>query len=173
MELNGTGPGTEYDQYFAYGPPDLGGATLQLTAGFDPAPGTEFMIVRNVSGEAITGTFANAPQNGFVSAPGAKIFQISYTGGDGDDVVLTRVEKGPPQIVQFQFTPAAVPGQDGNTHMVFQGVPGLTYDLEYSPDLQKWEVLKSEVAGIPAGQMIFDLAEPAAAARKFYRLTLP
>ena len=51
---------------------NLGGTKLVLSTGFDPAPGTEFMIVRNVSGQPVAGTFAGLPQNGYVSTPGAK-----------------------------------------------------------------------------------------------------
>jgi len=173
MELNGSAPGSEYDQYAANAKPDLGGAKLELSTGFDPAPGAEFMIIRNVSGEAVDGTFAGIPQDGYVSAPGAKVFRINYAGGDGDDVTLTRVETTAPEILAYEMTPGPNPGDDHQVYFEFKGILGLTYLLESSTDLDKWNDVKSESASIPLGQIILDLAEPAGEPRKFYRLRLP
>jgi hypothetical protein len=149
MELNGLTPGSEFDQYVSYLPPDLGGAALQLSTGFDPAPGDSFMIVRNISGEPITGQFANAPEGGHVSAPGGKVFQITYTGGDGDDVVLTRVIVNDPEIIEWAILPAPSPTENPTAHFIFKGVPGLTYTLQYSTDLQSWHALKSDRLILP------------------------
>jgi hypothetical protein len=173
MELNGLTPGGEFDQYVSYLPPDLGGAALQLTAGFDPAPGDSFMIVRNISDSPVTGQFANAPEGGHVSAHGGKVFQITYTGGDGDDVVLTRVIVNDPEIIEWAILPAPSPTENPTAHFIFKGVPGLTYTLQYSTDLQNWHALKSEVASFPGGLIPMDIEAPASDPRKFYRLILP
>jgi len=82
--------GTGHDTVAADGAVNLGGATLALTIlqGFAALPGDQFMIVKNNSANPVTGTFAGLPQGAAFSA-GGKGFTISYTGGNGNDVVLT------------------------------------------------------------------------------------
>ncbi len=93
VELNGTSVGTQYDQLNVIGSVNLGGATLNVTLGngFNPANGNSFTIINNDGNDAIFGTF-----NGLVE--GATISNllgsghdavINYSGGDGNDVVLT------------------------------------------------------------------------------------
>ncbi len=52
--------------------------------GFTPTPGETFTLIHNLG--TLTGTFTNP--GGVVSIPGSQ-FQISYTGGNGQDVLLT------------------------------------------------------------------------------------
>jgi hypothetical protein len=87
MDLNGTAPGTEYDQIVATSV-DLTGSSLVLDAGFVPGPGDEFVLIDAAS--PITGTFTSLPEGALIAggingAPAT----ISYAGGDGNDVVLT------------------------------------------------------------------------------------
>ena len=67
-------------------------ATLQLSVaeGFAPVIGTTFTIVNNRTSRPIIGTFIGLAQGGLFTADGL-VFRIIYTGGDGNDVVLTRV----------------------------------------------------------------------------------
>ena len=71
---------------------NLGSSTLNIALGYNPTYGTAFTLVENDGTDAVTGTF-----NGL--AEGAKIdigvtkLQISYIGGDGNDVVLTTISK--------------------------------------------------------------------------------
>ncbi len=52
--------------------------------------GQSFVAINNTSGTAITGTFANLPE-GTVVTVGENSFQVSYSGGDGNDLTLTVV----------------------------------------------------------------------------------
>jgi autotransporter-associated beta strand protein len=54
------------------------------------APGTSFTLLRNTSMFPISGTFANLPEGSTLSV-GSNTFQVSYEGGDGNDMTLTVV----------------------------------------------------------------------------------
>jgi len=88
VELNGTTAATEYDQLIVDESLDLGSANLNLTLGFNPANGDTFTIIDNLSLGAVTGTF-NGLAEGATFTSGGTQFQITYAGGDGNDVVLT------------------------------------------------------------------------------------
>lgn len=91
IDLNGTVAGASYDQLNVAGVVTLGGsATLNVTAGFTPAVGNTFTIINNDGSDPINGTFLSLPE-GATFAVGATTFQITYRGGTGNDVVLTRV----------------------------------------------------------------------------------
>jgi autotransporter-associated beta strand protein len=91
VELNGTNPGSGYDQLNVHGSVNLGGAALNVIPGFTPfdAPqqGSTFTIINNDGADAVTGTFAGLPNNA-VFTNGLQ-FRINYASGDGNDVVLT------------------------------------------------------------------------------------
>jgi subtilisin-like proprotein convertase family protein len=70
----------------------LGGASLNVTTAFGandaPVAGTQFVIINNDAADAVLGTF-NGLASGSVLTAGNLKFAISYTGGSGNDVVLT------------------------------------------------------------------------------------
>jgi uncharacterized repeat protein (TIGR01451 family) len=94
IKIGGTTPITQHDQIVAGGALDLGNATLTLTQfnGFVPLNGQQFKIIDKTSAGPITGTFNNVAEgatiNNFLGLSGYTA-QITYTGGDGNDVVLT------------------------------------------------------------------------------------
>jgi hypothetical protein len=98
--LNGPIPGTEYGQIKVNGTVNLGGATIGaelwaiLGTGFAPPFGTIFTIIDNDGTDAVSGTFAGLPQ-GATFTTGGLGFRISYVGGTGNDVTLTRVAPVP------------------------------------------------------------------------------
>jgi hypothetical protein len=74
------------------------GLTLGLSLTFAPALGTPLTLISNTAAppaaNPISGTFANLPQGGIISAVyGGKTycFQANYAGGDGNDLVLTAI----------------------------------------------------------------------------------
>ncbi|HYR76789.1 MAG TPA: autotransporter-associated beta strand repeat-containing protein, partial [Pyrinomonadaceae bacterium] len=89
VELNGTTAGSGYDQLNVTGTVNLTGASLSGTVGFTPAIGSTFTIINNDSTDAVTGTFAGLSEGSNIVLSGYN-FTISYTGGTGNDVVLTR-----------------------------------------------------------------------------------
>jgi len=86
-ELNGITPGTQYDQLVAQGNVTVGG-TLTVSLGFVPPVGTVFRIIDKTSAGAVVGAFGGMPQGHIFTVNGVQL-QISYTGGDGNDVTLT------------------------------------------------------------------------------------
>ena len=77
---------------------DITGATLSLNVG-TINPGESFTILKvpGASGN-LTGMFANLPTDGSSFPVGSVTFTISYTGGDGNDIVLT-ASGGSPTLV--------------------------------------------------------------------------
>jgi autotransporter-associated beta strand protein/parallel beta-helix repeat protein len=92
VTLNGATAGTGYDQITVTGTVNLAGATLNvnLGTGFTPALGSAFVLIQNDGLDAVVGTFAGLPQGATLLLNGMT-FQISYAGGTGNDVVLTRI----------------------------------------------------------------------------------
>jgi hypothetical protein len=93
FRINGTTAGTQYDQLrltSATSTVTLAG-TLDLVAAPGLAAGSTFRIIDNSGGTtAITGTFAGRPEGAEFYEDG-QWWRISYIGGTGNDVVLTRI----------------------------------------------------------------------------------
>jgi autotransporter-associated beta strand protein len=99
LELGGTTPGTQYDQVKVTGTVTLTGSTLSaaLTGGFQPSKTTSqtFVVIDNNGADAVVGTFARGPGVSGAVTEGTSVvfngrfFEVSYTGGTGNDVTLT------------------------------------------------------------------------------------
>jgi hypothetical protein len=101
VELNGGTAGSGYDQQNVTGTVDVTGSALNLTLGFTPAVGNSFTIINNDSNDAVTGTFNGLPEGKVFTATTGSFsgtFQITYRGGDGNDVVLTAVSASTPAL---------------------------------------------------------------------------
>src|SRR5258706_159039 len=96
--LNGTNAGTSYNQISVQGAVALNNATLAVALGYTPALGDSFIIITNGGSNAVFGTFSGLAEGTFFTNNGAS-FRISYTGGDGNDVVLYRADPLPPLVV--------------------------------------------------------------------------
>jgi hypothetical protein len=86
-ELNGTTVATQYDQLKVNGTVSLGGPlTAQLT--YAAKNNDTFIIIdNNGTGDAVTGTFNGLIEGATFNVNSATV-QISYKGGDGNDVTL-------------------------------------------------------------------------------------
>lgn len=104
---------------------NLGNAQLDLrTGGFVPAPGSSFTILAKSGAAPVTGTFKNLPQGAAINLGGLAML-ISYTGGDGNDVVLTAAGGCSASIV----APSTVKANStGNTAAVAVPVGGSSYN---------------------------------------------
>ena len=82
---------TTWDQVSANGA-TLAGSTLQLTiaAGLNFTAGAQYRLIDNTSLNGISGAFAGIVQGGTYNLSGYN-FVASYTGGTGNDFVLTAV----------------------------------------------------------------------------------
>jgi autotransporter-associated beta strand protein len=90
VDINGTAVGTGYDQiHMNTGATTITGSNLVVTVGTTLSVGQTFTILNKVSGGAIVGTFA---QGSTVTGSDGTVFSVSYTGGNGNDIVLTVVQ---------------------------------------------------------------------------------
>jgi sugar lactone lactonase YvrE len=67
---------------------------LTLTLNFAPAPGQQLLLVNNTAASAISGTFTGLAEGATRTAAyggNTFTFRISYVGGTGNDITLTRV----------------------------------------------------------------------------------
>ncbi len=83
------------------------GVVLSPTLGFAPELGTLLTLVNNTGTSPINGTLPGIPQDGFLIMTFNGIsygFRVDYTGGDGNDIVLTH-EKAPQTIQIATITP--------------------------------------------------------------------
>ncbi|MDZ4821217.1 MAG: hypothetical protein SGJ20_19830, partial [Planctomycetota bacterium] len=94
--INGTTFDTQYEQLNVVGRVDLTGVDLVLSGSHSPAVGNSFVVVNNDGTDAIVGTFSGLPEAGFLNIPSSDLsYQITYRGGDGNDVVAQVVEADP------------------------------------------------------------------------------
>ena len=87
IEIDGTTPGTDFDQLVVQGTVTLAGS-INITTGFTPLNYTNFTIISNGLSDAVSGVFTGATEGTVIVTPTGN-YRISYIGGDGNDVVLT------------------------------------------------------------------------------------
>jgi autotransporter-associated beta strand protein len=109
-QLAGPTAGKQYDQTIVGtgGGVALGGATLSLSfgGGYTPPLGSQFTLLKNQGGSSVAGTFS---QGSTYTVINGYTFAINYTGGAGQDIVLTEQGAGP----QVQSGTLNVPGTPG------------------------------------------------------------
>ncbi|MCX6855302.1 MAG: cadherin-like beta sandwich domain-containing protein [Verrucomicrobia bacterium] len=77
------------NEFFASGAPTV-------TLGFVPVAGQVLEMVDNTGFQPVTGTFSSLPEGSLITATNGATpyrFEISYRGGDGNDIVLTAVDE--------------------------------------------------------------------------------
>lgn len=94
MDVNGTTPGSGHDQWIVSGDVTLGGAALGLTSGAPLALNDTIVLINNTGANPVSGTFAGLAE-GATNLIAGQQFKITYTGGSGNDVVLTMVNHAP------------------------------------------------------------------------------
>ena len=96
IEIGGVTAGAEYDQLDVNRTVTLDGALkVSLIGGFIPAVDDTFVIVDNdTTTDSVVGSFDGLPE-GARFRVGLQQFEITYQGGDGNDVVLTAVNRPP------------------------------------------------------------------------------
>jgi autotransporter-associated beta strand protein len=88
VDLNGTAPGSGYDQLDVHGSVTLSNAILSLSSSISNLPpATRYTIINNEGSDPVHGTFSGLPEGAAVTV-GTNQLHISYAGGDGNDVVL-------------------------------------------------------------------------------------
>ncbi len=90
IEINGLTPGTQYDQLQVNGAVALAGELI-LSGSYVASVSDSFVIIENDGVDPVVGTFDNSPE-GDIYTFNDRPLRLSYQGGDGNDVVLTRVD---------------------------------------------------------------------------------
>jgi autotransporter-associated beta strand protein len=127
VRLNGTTPGTEFDQLRVIGPVPrtvtLLNPRLDATIAFNAVGGTRLSIIDNTTdGDAPTGAFQGAPQGQLFTIAGAlgapdQAFRTDYTGGNFNDVDLIR---NTPPMVEYIFLDPEEIAAGESTYLVGQ-----------------------------------------------------
>jgi hypothetical protein len=108
VDINGTAVGTGYDQiHMNTGATTITGSNLVVTVGTTLSVGQTFTILNKVAAGAITGTFA---QGSTVVGSDGTVFSVSYTGGDGNDIVLTVTAAPVPELSTWMGGALAIAG---------------------------------------------------------------
>lgn len=92
QSINSPSP-TLFSNVHVTGTVSLGGAAFSLSGtGVGVVAGTTFTIIDNDGVDPVAGTFAGLPEGAIIAGgPGGFSYVITYTGGTGNDVVLTAV----------------------------------------------------------------------------------
>ncbi|MBI5756942.1 MAG: hypothetical protein HZA46_00325 [Planctomycetales bacterium] len=106
VEINGPIACTDHDQMIVRGNVVLGGATLNAIGTAAVAVGQDITIIANNGTNAVGGTFSGLNEGALVtinSVVGPVVFAITYSGGDGNDVVLL-----PQDVITVNAFPSTV-----------------------------------------------------------------
>ena len=170
VELNGLGAGTGYDQLVTDVAPILSDqCVLNVLLGFTPAVGNGFTIINNRSGSPVSGTFSGLPQDAYF-AVGDVVFQITYTGGSGNDVVLTQIAT-PSAPTMGDITKLG----NGQIQLTGTGVPGWVYSVEATENVDdpaSWQTIGTATADGNGALQFVDPDAPNHSMR-FYRFRSP
>ena len=166
-DLNGTTAGSGYDQLNVHGTVALNNATLAVTLGYAPAIGDRFIIINNDASDAVSGRFSGLPEGG-VFTNGTAVFQITYRGGDGNDVVVTRVNP-PARLTSITAL------SNGAAQIQGLGLSNLTYTIQATTNLNpviQWSNLGASAAN-SSGVFSFTDTNAPLFPKRFYRVLSP
>jgi autotransporter-associated beta strand protein len=118
-------PDFENSRLQVTGTVDLGGSLLQARRFFTPPANTAFVVIDNDGADPIVGTFSGLPEGAITGADGLP-FRVSYVGGTGNDVVLTRVAAPPTTFNGIQVL------DTNQVRLQGLGISGVSYTIEYT-----------------------------------------
>ncbi len=174
LEMNEDGliPGIDADRLVVNGPIILNNGALKLALGFAPAMGQSLTLIDHVSHDAVVGHFNDLPEGGrLTNSVDHSVYVITYRGGDGNDVTLTRVPLVVPPPTIIGLTTQA----NGSKTLSAIGTIGVPYNVLATDSLtppSPWSVIGSVVAGVQAKIQFIDPDAPKHPVR-FYRLVAP
>jgi hypothetical protein len=165
IELNGTTPGSDYDQLAVRGSVNLTGIALSASLNFASSPSNQFVIIRNDGPNLATGTFTGLPQNATITI-GAEQFRISYTGGEGNSVVLTQISGVFTPILRIESISSSA------VRLLWATNNATSFGLQSITNLTTTNWIGVSPPPVVLGTD-FVVTNPASPDRKFYRLLKP
>ncbi len=143
VEIDGTagaGVAGGHDMLSVGGSVTLGNTypTLAIDLGFTPSAGQSFTIIDKTGGGAVSRTFKDLPEGKVFSVTTGSYsatFQITYQGGDGNDVVLTTLSATAPALTGTPGGDYFVVKKNGSNVEVYQGTTSPPTTLVYSAAL--------------------------------------
>jgi hypothetical protein len=168
--LTSQDPGFENSQLQVTGTVDLGGSTLSvdLLDTFKPTNGFSFLIIDNDGTDPVVGTFAGLPE-GALFGGGGLPFRISYAGGTGNDVVITRVVAPAPMLSSLNAL------SNGQMSIAGLGIGGVIYTIQAATNLNPiifWTKVGDATANVN-GLFQFTHTGASNQPRRFYRAVAP
>ena len=164
IEINSTIPVTQSDRVRVFGGTTntvtLAGA-LDISASPSLTNGTVITVIENDGTDAVIGTFSGLPQNHAFSAAGYW-WRVSYTGGDGNDVVVTLIAPPSPQLS------AGLSGIQLQLGLV--GEIGRTFEIDVSTNLVNWGLMTNLFNA--TGTLLFTDPFATNYNRRFYRAVM-
>jgi len=162
FQLKGTTPGS-YDQVRVKGPIDFGDSkmTLDIVLSFASSLSNSFTLFDNDGTDRVLGQINGWPDGTTNQINGIK-FVINYSGGDGNDVVITQVEARPQPILSIARV------SDGNVVVSWEST-FQNYVLESNTNLatSAWSVISSAPIVSGGRYLVTDSMD---APQKMYRL---
>lgn len=168
--LTSIDPGYENHKLQVSGTVNLGGSilSLDLSGNFKPAPGHSFVIIDNDGIDPVVGTFAGLPEGAVFGGDGLP-FQITYVGGTGNDVVITRVAA--PASTLSSITPLG----NGQMRIDGLGIGGVIYPIQAASNLNPVIFWTNVGNGTGNAGGLFQFIDTGASNRpmRFYRAVSP
>jgi hypothetical protein len=162
--INGTVPGVAFPQISVDGGINLAGS-LQLPSPVAVQPGTELVLIKNLGGQPVNGTFQGLPE-GSVFAAGSQLFRVHYAGGAGNDVSIV----GADAQVLLSFDALSLP--NGTIQFSGAGANGARYSIEATADFKTWELI-GQYSANSAGLFVFTVTNSPEFPRRFFRSAQP
>ena len=139
-----------------------------LAGGYSPPIGQNFTLLRNDSALPISGTLKDLPEGVLVPTTGNQYFRVTYQGGDGNDLVVTKVLPPIPATLQFPVRLA-----DGQMQLSATGTPGAWYEIQASENSSSpaaWHTVGYTIAK-PDGTLSFKDTTAGSHPMRFYRFS--
>lgn len=165
VEINGATPGTGYDQLQLDGVVTISDAVLRLTRSYLPTETDRFTIIDNRGQDEVFGTFLNLPEGAVLTNGGVR-FEITYLGGDGNDVVLRRLVPPPPPCPEPILSIRQLTNE---VILRWPSCPSNFYQIAWTTNFNRWEMLTPPLAAPPTNS-VMTWTTPTALPHQFFQL---
>jgi len=170
VTLAGSPASGKYDRLKVIGTVGITNAILLLTQSAMANTNDQFMIIENDGAEPVQGKFLGLDEGATISLNNSQVFKITYTGGDGNDVVLIQ------QRVPAPPTLDSISQANGNqVQLTGTGIPYWSYTVEANENLANpngWQPIGQAQASFNGIIAFVDPDAPQHTMR-FYRFKAP